>query len=483
MSRLDSPVTCEYPLLVGMLGRFCLAFLLATLVLVPLASGSIQLKTSSLDSTVGERGSSRQRSEPARSSRAAAVAGATAWNRWTMSAPGADALDPRLAVNSEGDIAVLWRHFDGANYRIQLRVRSAGGSWSPVQTLSDPGQSAAEPNLAIDGSGNALAVWQRSDGASARIEVRARASEGALSPVQTVSDGGEDASAPEVGFDGAGTALISWLRRDPTYDFLDAQVRARKSSGVLSNVQALPSRATELRERVKNDGSARFIFLRYNAPNHQWSIVQEPRLSNGFRGYSHTIAGSTTFPLASPRLALDSAGDVVFAWRAFDGSHWILNACRLPAGANLCTSAVTIPGGSTNQPQLGSDSSGNAVLAWAGFSGSTRASLARVWSTSGTLGPLLTLSAPGGAATQVALAVAPSGKTQFAWKRFDGSNDVIQTRALSSTGALGATTTISLGGENATSPQVAVDGGGQPFLAWTRYDGTNWRVQAAAQTP
>lgn len=71
---------------------------------------------------------------------------------------------PRLAVNTKGDAVAVWlsRHdlwgsgtFDDA----QGAVRPAGATWQAPVTLSPAGAKADEPQVGIDASGDAVAVW------------------------------------------------------------------------------------------------------------------------------------------------------------------------------------------------------------------------------------------------------------------------------------------------------------------------------------
>lgn len=83
----------------------------------------------------------------------------------------------RVAVDADGDAAFAWMGFDGADFRIQARARSASGALGTVQTLSDAGQNAASPQLAADVDGDAVAVWEHWDGANMNWQVQ-----GAIGP-------------------------------------------------------------------------------------------------------------------------------------------------------------------------------------------------------------------------------------------------------------------------------------------------------------
>ena len=121
-----------------------------------------------------------------------------------------------------GNAVVVWRLFDGTNQRIQAVRRSPAGALSVVQTLSDAGHDADAPQLSVDRNGNAIVAWRLFDGTNQRIQAGRRSAGGALSPVLTVSDGGQDATDPEVGADPNGNAVVVWMRSDGAHNRVQA---------------------------------------------------------------------------------------------------------------------------------------------------------------------------------------------------------------------------------------------------------------------
>ena len=72
-----------------------------------------------------------------------------------------NASEPSVAIDPAGDVVVVWRYFDGTNSVIEAAERPAGGTFSrQPEAISSPGVDSAEPEVAIDGSGNAIAVWE-----------------------------------------------------------------------------------------------------------------------------------------------------------------------------------------------------------------------------------------------------------------------------------------------------------------------------------
>src|SRR5439155_383524 len=139
---------------------------------------------------------------------------------------------------SPGNAVVVWQRYDGTNSRVQARARSAGGALSAIQTLSAAGQNALDAQVGVDSSsGDAVVVWERSDGTNLRVQARARTAGGAVSGVQTPSAAGQVAFVPEVGVDSAGNAVVVWERFDGAN--LRVQARARAAGGAVGTTQTL----------------------------------------------------------------------------------------------------------------------------------------------------------------------------------------------------------------------------------------------------
>jgi hypothetical protein len=159
-----------------------------------------------------------------------------------MSDPGQDAGEPQVAVDSAGETLVVWTRSDGANSRVQARFRDSAGAVGAVDTLSDPGQNASEPQVAFDSSGNAIAVWTRSDGTKARVQAAFRPSGGSWQAPQTLSAAGQDADAPQISFDNTGKAMAVWSRYDvpPTSAVIQAAIRPASGSFGVAQTLSVP---------------------------------------------------------------------------------------------------------------------------------------------------------------------------------------------------------------------------------------------------
>jgi hypothetical protein len=423
---------------------------------------------------------------------AGAVAATPAFAVWgapfVLSSSGQNATNPQVAVDADGDAVFVWERLDASgDLRIQARARSAAGVLSPVQTLSDAGEDASMPQVAVDADGDAVLTWRRFDGTNNRIQARARSAAGTLSPVETLSTSGRNADTPQVAVDPAGDAVFSWSRSDGTN--WRAQVRARSADGTLSAVKHLsPIAGNAFYPQVGVDagGDAVFVWERYDGAN--WRVQTLARSAAGTLSPVQTLSDAGQSALF-PQVAVDDDGDAAFTWRRFDGSGAFCcfraqARARSAAGTLSAVQTLSSSGRTAFDPHVAVDADGDAVFTWVRDDASDTSCCFRVQakarSAAGILSGVQNLSEAGQNAQWPRVAVDAGGDAVFTWERSDGTNVRIQARTRSATGALSRPVrTLSSAGQDAKTPQVAVNTTGDAVATWRRSDGTNTRIQGA----
>jgi hypothetical protein len=184
-----------------------------------------------------------------------------------LSDAGQDGFEPEVAVDSAGNILTVWTRSDGANTRIQAMMRTPTGSFGTIETISDPGQSASEPTVAFDPSGNAIAVWSRFDGANTRVQSAFRPVGGSFDVPETLSAAGQSADQPQIGFDSAGNAIAVWERSDGTK--LRIEAATRLAGGSFSVAQVLSEAGQDAFEPqvapgTNMDSTAALVWTRFD---------------------------------------------------------------------------------------------------------------------------------------------------------------------------------------------------------------------------
>ena len=307
-------------------------------------------------------------------------ASATTWNlpATDLSEAGQDANSPQVAIAPDGATTVVWDRSI-----IQAATRPAGsGTYGAPQNLSEAGRDAGEPRVAISPDGATTVVWERFNGTNFIIQAATRpAGSGTFGAPQNLSEAGQDAaySALAIGPDGATTVV--WTRLNGTNFIIQAATRPA-GSGTFGAAQDLSEAGQD--------------------------------------AFSHQVA-----------IAPDGATTVV--WERFNGTNSIIQAATRPAG-------------------------------------------------SGTFGAPQNLSEAGRDAEIPQVAIAPDGATTVVWERFPGTNFIIQaaTRPAGS-GTFGAPQNLSEAGQDARFPQVAIAPDGATTVVWERFNGTNDIIQAVSR--
>ncbi len=75
-----------------------------------------------------------------------------------QSAAGESASQPQISFNDSGEAVAIWTRFDGSNQIIQAAVFSSG-VWGAPTDLSSEGFDAELPHVKINSLGNAVASW------------------------------------------------------------------------------------------------------------------------------------------------------------------------------------------------------------------------------------------------------------------------------------------------------------------------------------
>ena len=141
----------------------------------------------------------------------------------TLSAKGADAHTPQVAITADGRAVVTWDRSDGTHRRIQAREISPSGTVGPVRTLSPGTVDASTARIAMDTAGDAFVVWSSSDGASARIQGRTITAGGVLGATRNLSQGPGMSTSPQVAVSADGHALVAWQLDDGTTNRVQAR--------------------------------------------------------------------------------------------------------------------------------------------------------------------------------------------------------------------------------------------------------------------
>lgn len=354
---------------------------------------------------------------------------------------------------------------------------SALAEFGPPKTISPAGQDAVRAQIAMAADRKALVVWRASSsGGNATIRVRGIRPDGTLGAIQTISAPGEKVDFPQIAMNGDGAAVIVWERTNDDGTHVVVQARSRSANGMLGPIVNLTAghKSFSPRAAIAADGSAIVVWQRREGAH---DFVQAAsRTGFGTFGPSEDIstAGHSGF---SPRVAMNRRGDTIVVWQANTGAATLIQARARSAGAAFgATQDLSTPGSNGgDQPAVAIASDGSATAAWVRYSGTVFMIQAASRTGLTPFGSATTLTSHGESASGPQVAVNAGGKAVVAWFRLSGGQQ-IRASIRPTNGAVFALPQT-LAETTSSLPQVAINGDGIVLVAWQRTEKTTSRIE------
>ena len=391
---------------------------------------------------------------------APAASAAPAWLPPFDVAPGAFG---RAAVNGAGDAVAVWRGADGINSIVRAATRRAGAPFSAGFDLSAPGANAEAAEVAINAKGDTVAVWMRNGVIQAATGT---AASGFSAPVDVSV--GSGAGAPQVAIDDAATIVVVWIQ--------GARIKTstRPAGSIFSapaNLSAAGLNADAPRVAANGAGHTVAVWRRYATGAVIQASVRPP--GGSFSPPDDLSAPGGT--AETPQVAVDAQGNGIAVWRVLNGTTWEIQAASQPAGAAFGGPvSVSGLGKNANSPQVAAGGAGDAVVAWAREKPGPPGSPDEIQAATRTAGGSFTAPAdlsggtPGGPSSHPQVAIDPAGNAVVAWKRLNtlGYPD-LHASLRPPGGAFSAVMDVSAPGAYVLEQHVAMDGSGNVLALWT----------------
>ena len=335
-----------------------------------------------------------------------------------LSDPAANAFQPRVAFERDGDAVIAWTGSDSdGTQRVQASFRPAGAGFLGPINLSADGGDAFDPQVSA-GAG-AVVVWSRMDGAGLAAEAAVKPDGAGFLPPETLSGVGVQANSPQVSVGRGGTAVATWFVA--AGDRVDAAVGTTGGGfGPAVTLSAPTTLASEPQVAVDERGNAVVVWTAGNGTTH---IQAAHRRAGSTFGEAQDVSEPGAF---EPRVVIDESGNALAVWTRFVGDSGQIESAFRPRG------------GAFGTPALVAASGGGESLSHFGPDVAIDDSAAVVW-TAQTAGGLL----------RVLTAFRPKG------------------------GSFGAAQTLSDRHLHGFDPQVAVDERGNARAVWTLSDLSN----------
>jgi len=283
---------------------------------------------------------------------------------------------PDIAVDSSRNAYAVWEDWRNGDSDIYFSYRPVGGSWGAnVKVNDDPGTTPQEnPAIAVDSSGNAYAVWRDSRNDIFDIYFSYRPAGGSWGVNVKVNDdpGTADPYQPAIGVDSAGNAYAVWEDwRNGTDDIYFSYRPAGGSWGVNVRVDDDPGTASQFEPAIAvgPSGNAYAVWTDWRTPPYPAIYFSYRPAGGGWGANVEVNDDPGTGPQRYPAIAVDPSGNAYAVWT--EGRPPLLDPdiyfSYRPAGGSWGASVrVDDDPGTAYQwyPAIAVDPSGNAYAVW-----------------------------------------------------------------------------------------------------------------------
>ncbi len=289
----------------------------------------------------------------------------------TLSRAGAEAIDPRVAMNAGGEAVVVWSLFAGGQSEVQATTAAPGAAFGAPVGISGPPGTAMTPQVALDAHGNAIVVWEGWDGANMRIADAVRPAGSGFQAPAWLSPSGDNAGAPQIAFDASGNALAVWRFDGPPASTIQTSYRPVGGSFEGPQQVSVPSSEPAQNPQVAFDGEGEGVVAWQQSDGSEMSVLANVRTPGtaGLFGTQSTL-DSGSEEAFEPQIAGDGLSGTVVSWETFNGIDSTVQTAVRPAGGSFEPATALATGALEGFPVVGIDAQGDAIAAWTRYNGS-----------------------------------------------------------------------------------------------------------------
>ena len=284
-----------------------------------------------------------------------------------------DVVYPDLVVNARGDAVAAWDTYRGRRATsdiVQVAYRPAGGTWGTPTTLSAEG---GAPQAAINAQGDAIVVWTQSQGQGlGSVQSAFRPAGGNWQAPSIVSPNPEDVGGQQVALDGRGDAVVVWeqlsnVEVGPVYRAKHSLQSAARLAGGSWQADKIsePNPGVAAPQLAMNARGEAVVV--WNSGNLTESIVRGAFGRAGKHWQRPRDLSGTNLSPTAPRVALDGRGDADAAWVRKSAGRYdntVQASTRLAGRGWLAPHALSKSGQVAGEPDVGMDERGQVFAVW-----------------------------------------------------------------------------------------------------------------------
>lgn len=269
-------------------------------------------------------------------------------------------LDLQAAADGNGNLIVVWEVPGMPNHRLYAQKYVPEIGWDVAQFIDDNTGWCGYSHIVADNTGNAIAVWQQNDGTSTRVYAnRLTAVSSWGTPTVISSNTSTKAYAPEIAMNKSGSAMAVWYEdNSQTFNAYARSFTPSMGWDAVQSIETGTSNAYEVHVAIDDVGNAVAL---WRQPNF-WPTFY----------YNHYVSGfgwDTEQALADGGdldVKMNKQGQVAVLWTQWEPTigYQVYSKKFSPATGWGAASNLASELGSANAPHAVIDSQGNATAIW-----------------------------------------------------------------------------------------------------------------------
>ncbi len=411
------------------------------------------------------------------------------------------AVDPKVDISNNGDAVIAWSQYD----EIYFSERRSG-QWNHPEELDEnitmpTGSRAIDVQVVINDSGDTVIVWRQYGSVSEFHIAKSEYSNGVWTHPSTEADfisvSGEDAANPQVAMDNSGNVIISWLQhRSNLWQVFMSERRSgtwTHPSSLTDHISVAGKAVGKQYMAMDNLGNAIITWEQSNSSNVLQAFKSEYRFNGSQFVWDHPddLNDNITPDGSSASIAdldMDNLGNAIIVWRQSDGADMQLFLSEYRSGVwshptDSANDYFTISGSLASSAKVSMSDNGNAVLAWQQRDGSNQYQVFKSeyksgsWIHPSSLSDAISLSGYNSFLTSADMN--SSGGALIAWYMDTASDGLIMVADNFSGNwqyPSSSSEHISADERIAIAPSVAMNDSGEVVVAWSQFDGSHYQI-------
>jgi len=297
---------------------------------------------------------------------------------------------PRIAGNTSGDVVAVWSRFNNTSYVVQQSTLSIGGSWSTPVQVSSNNYNALLPDLAMNDEGDIVFVWQSNVDSMYQVFSATGTFGDPPNPPSILAT--TPGTYPRVALDATGNSIAVWQGSPvSTYALETAFCLASSfTCGVMSHLDPTQQLVIPVIAIHPTSGDALIVWQYFS--NLTFSIQAVAIPYGSFWGTPITLSSSSQ-SATNCVVVYSSSGEALVAWQQSGDGNNGLQVISYSSGTWGTSTTFNISGSNLITPTLAINASGDAILAAECSSPTDKtSSIVVAQRTSGTWGDFTTLS-------------------------------------------------------------------------------------------